>query len=133
MQWRTAKPEDLPQIRAAFAAIIERMNRDGVPIWDDSYPAMAFPGDIARGSLYILDDGGAVAAAFALFALEGADDVQWRAPAARAVGLPFEILRQLDRIAGPHIAAKAVQPLVDLPDLFAQRQPAEQVLGALRR
>ncbi|MFR1479371.1 MAG: hypothetical protein ACLSB9_28585 [Hydrogeniiclostridium mannosilyticum] len=71
MQWRTAKPEDLPQIRAAFAAIIERMNRDGVPIWDDSYPAMAFPGDIARGSLYILDDGGAVAAAFALFALEG--------------------------------------------------------------
>ena len=75
MQWRTAKPEDLPQIRAAFAAIIERMNRDGVPIWDDSYPAMAFPEDIARGSLYILDDGGAVAAAFALFALEGADDV----------------------------------------------------------
>ena len=50
-----------------------------------------------------------------------------------ALGLPFEILRQLDRIAGPHIAAKAVQPLVDLPDLFAQRQPAEQVLGALRR
>ena len=50
-----------------------------------------------------------------------------------ALGLPFEILRQLDRIAGPHIAAKAVQPLVDLPDLFAQLQPAEQVLGALRR
>ena len=87
MQWRKAQTADLPRIRALFTAVIEDMERGGVPIWDAHYPSEAFPADIEAGNLFILDDGATVAAAFALFELEDADDVQWRAPQAKAVGL----------------------------------------------
>lgn len=66
MNLRLAETEDLPEIRCMFEKVIARMDREGIRIWDEVYPSMAFPADIESRRLWLLEDGGELAGAFAL-------------------------------------------------------------------
>ena len=86
MDFRLAVPEDLPQLRAVFTEVIKDMYANGIPIWNDYYPCELFPEDIENGELYVLTDGGTIAAAFALGAEnDGASAIGWENPEAKAL------------------------------------------------
>lgn len=100
MKFRLATQNDLPQIKAVYRDIIDRMDESGIQIWDDVYPCEFFADDIKRGRLYVLMDGGKVAAAFALCeSNSGADAVEWNDTGATALyldrlGVSVEYARQ---------------------------------------
>lgn len=86
MIFRKAMTEDLEKLREVFGGIIEDMYAQGIDIWDDYYPCGLFPGDIARGELYLLEDGEDVLAAFALTeSNKGEKAVIWQEPEAKAL------------------------------------------------
>ena len=86
MNFRSAVPEDLPQLRTVFGEIIKDMYANGIPIWDEYYPCELFPEDIEKGELFVLTDGEIIAAAFALGAEnEGAGAIRWENPGAKAL------------------------------------------------
>lgn len=62
--------------------------RQGLAIWDEVYPCVCLPGDIRAGRLFVLEEGGAPKAAFALYRDEAAAAAMgWQAPAAPALYL----------------------------------------------
>ena len=86
MVFRLAEKSDLPQLYEVFGRIIEDMNRKGIEIWDEYFPCSYYAGDIEARSLYVMDDGGVIASAFALLPTTGGTDkVQWPHPDARAL------------------------------------------------
>ena len=86
MELRLARAQDLPRLDMVYQEIIEEMDRRGIAIWDDFYPRKLFPGDIARGQLYVLEDEGELLAAFALCPSDpGESQVQWKNPGKRAM------------------------------------------------
>lgn len=89
MKLRLANTDDLPQLKVVFDEIIENMNRQNIEIyWDEVYPYEYFIKDIDRKHLYILDDNGTIAAAFALSDSFGEiEGVQWQDNAAKALYL----------------------------------------------
>lgn len=85
MECRLAAEEDLPQIKRMYRAIIERMDADGIRIWDDVYPCEFFQGDIEHGRLYLLTEGDEMVAAFALSdSNPGESSVKWSDAQAKA-------------------------------------------------
>ncbi|MBR6567485.1 MAG: GNAT family N-acetyltransferase [Clostridia bacterium] len=66
MNLRLATEKDLPEINRLFYAITKKLDRDGIRIWDEIYPACAFPDDIERKSLFVLEEYGILISAFAL-------------------------------------------------------------------
>lgn len=79
MEFTTALPADLPQLRAVFGEIIRDMDAHGIDIWDDYYPCALFPGDIENGRLHLLRDGDVIVAAFALEEEhQGAESMDWQ-------------------------------------------------------
>lgn len=88
MEFRLARPQDLPQLTAVYQKIIAQMAQNGVDIWDEVYPCALFDSDIAQKRLSILVDGPDIAAAFALCAAnDGAAFIQWAQPQAKALYL----------------------------------------------
>lgn len=89
MRCRLAEERDLARVQAMFHKIVDHMNATGVCIWDDVYPCAFFAEDIVHGQLFLLeDDGGALAAAFALSPdCEGDSVIGWQQPDARALYL----------------------------------------------
>ncbi|MCB7038764.1 GNAT family N-acetyltransferase [Eggerthella sinensis] len=83
---RPATALDLPALEAMYEGIVAAMDAAGICIWDEVYPTALFADDIARGELYVVEDDGQLAAAFALCAEnEGPEHVPWQdaqAPAA---------------------------------------------------
>ena len=58
------------------------------PIWDEVYPRVCFPDDIAHGRLYVAEEDGALVSAFALCDFHpGAEAVGWRHGRGRALYL----------------------------------------------
>ena len=43
---RKAAGSDLAELKAMYGRIIEKMNADGIAIWDDFYPCELFESDI---------------------------------------------------------------------------------------
>lgn len=85
MYLRQAAMEDLPQLKAVYKEIIEKMNEDNVQIWDDIYPCEFFKDDIENDQLYVLDDNGKIASAFALCdSNSGEGSVEWEVNDAKA-------------------------------------------------
>ncbi len=66
MELRLAKEADLPEISRLFRKITADLNEKGICIWDEIYPDCAFPDDIKRKRLFILEDEGELLGAFAL-------------------------------------------------------------------
>lgn len=86
--FRPARPEDLPRIQDVYRAIIQKMDRENIPIWDDVYPCETFPSDIAHQRLYLREEGGELLAAFALSpAHDGEELLGWAEPDGRALYL----------------------------------------------
>ncbi len=86
MKFRIAVVQDLPQLKEVFSAIVQNMNENGVPIWDEVYPCEFFADDIENGFLYILEDKGTIVSAFSLSAKnEGADFIAWENKEAKAM------------------------------------------------
>jgi ribosomal protein S18 acetylase RimI-like enzyme len=67
MDLRLANINDLSKLKAVYGNIIDNMNRNNIPIWDEIYPCEFFSDDIENNRLYLLvgehDD---IVAAFAL-------------------------------------------------------------------
>lgn len=86
MEFRLAVMEDLPQLKAVYQAIIQNMNRTGIPIWDDIYPCEFFAEDIKNNRLYALLNEKEILAAFALCeSNKGEKAVEWKDDQGRAL------------------------------------------------
>ena len=85
MEFRQAKQDDLLPLLRMYEKIIQKMNAEGIPIWDDVYPCAYFAGDIEKGRFFVAQEGDSLAAGFALCdSNDGQDAVDWAKPAACA-------------------------------------------------
>ena len=76
---RKAAGSDLAELKAMYGRIIEKMNADGIAIWDDFYPCELFENDIRDQQLYVLTDGGTIVSAFTLLDdISGSSSVEWQ-------------------------------------------------------
>lgn len=88
MECRLATMDDLPRLKAMYYAIIDRMEQDGLNIWDAVYPCEYFAEDIQHGRLYVCLEQGELAAGFALCQTNGGQSaVTWQQPGATALYL----------------------------------------------
>ncbi|NRT71945.1 GNAT family N-acetyltransferase [Clostridium beijerinckii] len=54
MNLRLAKLNDLPKLKAMYGNIIDDMDRNNIPIWDEIYPREFLNKDIENNRLYLL-------------------------------------------------------------------------------
>jgi ribosomal protein S18 acetylase RimI-like enzyme len=88
MEFRTARPTDLPALKTMFRNIVEKMHQSGLVIWDETYPYEEFAGDIEKGHLHLLIQQNEIAAAFGLYeTVEGTACFDWRDNRAKALYL----------------------------------------------
>lgn len=88
MDFRLAVMQDLPQIKSVYEAIIEKMNREQIQIWDDVYPCAFFDEDIRNNRLYVLLDHDVIVSAFALCeANAGEKFIEWQDKQCKALYL----------------------------------------------
>jgi ribosomal protein S18 acetylase RimI-like enzyme len=67
MEFTRATLHDLPELMALYSAATRHMDEQGIPQWDDLYPAESFVReDIDREQLYVGRIEGKIAVAFAL-------------------------------------------------------------------
>lgn len=66
MDVRLATIEDLEELKIMYQGIVKKMEKQGVAIWDDIYPYILFPEDIALRRLYVVYEQDTLYAAFAL-------------------------------------------------------------------
>lgn len=67
MDLRPANINDLSKLKAVYGNIIDNMNRNNIPIWDEIYPCEFFSDDIENNRLYLLvEEHDDIVAAFAL-------------------------------------------------------------------
>lgn len=78
MNFRLADMDDLPQLKAIYEKIINKMNKDNIQIWDEIYPCEFFGDDIENNRLYVLVETNEIVSAFALCdSNAGAEYVKW--------------------------------------------------------
>ncbi len=88
MELRTAIKKDLPALEVMFKKIVENMHKNGVTIWNDSYPYEEFAGDLENNNLYLMTHENEIVAAFGVYdATEGQDCFEWKDKSAKAVYL----------------------------------------------
>ena len=86
MLFRFATYDDLPQLKQIYRDSIAKMEAEGVHIWDDVYPMEFLHKDIDCDRLYLLEDEGLIAGAFALREGHLAETVlPWAKPQAAAI------------------------------------------------
>jgi len=67
MNLRLANINDLPKLKPMYGKIIDNMNRNNIPIWDEIYPCEFFSDDVENNRLYLLvEEHDDIVAAFAL-------------------------------------------------------------------
>lgn len=67
MNLRLANLSDLSKLKAVYRNIINNMNRNNIPIWDEIYPCQFFSKDIKNNRLYLLvEEEDNIVAAFVL-------------------------------------------------------------------
>lgn len=85
---RLAAEKDLPGIISLFGDITADLDSKGINIWDEIYPACAFPDDIKRESLFLLEDGNRIISAFALCEpMEDEGSIEWENTDAKGIYL----------------------------------------------
>jgi ribosomal protein S18 acetylase RimI-like enzyme len=88
MNFRLAVLSDLIQLKQTYAEIIQHMNNNQIPIWDDIYPCEFFEEDIKQNRLYLLTKHTEIIAAFALCSSHsGERHVNWENPDSKALYL----------------------------------------------
>ncbi len=84
--FRSAVMQDLPQLKDMYGRIVKNMEEQGIPIWDEIYPAEFLAEDIEKQRLYVLLDNEKIVSAFALCDTNaGENTVQWKNDGAKAV------------------------------------------------
>lgn len=67
MDLRLANISDLSKLKIMYGNIIDNMNRNNIPIWDEIYPCEFFSDDIENNRLYLLvEENDDIVGAFAL-------------------------------------------------------------------
>lgn len=85
---RLANIQDLPQLKVTYGEVIDKMNRNQIPIWDDIYPCGFFEEDISNQRLYVLEESEQIISAFTLCETNsGEKAVRWENPKGRALYL----------------------------------------------
>ena len=88
MELRMAQGDDLAPLKAMYGALVRHMDASGLRIWDQVYPCEFLAADIRRRALYVLTEGAALLAAFALCpSHSGAGSVRWNSPGGGALYL----------------------------------------------
>ncbi len=88
MKLRLSTEKDLSEIINLFNNITEDLDSKGINIWDEIYPACAFPDDIKRKSLFVLEEDGRLISAFALCEpLDDEGSIVWENPTAKGIYL----------------------------------------------
>jgi ribosomal protein S18 acetylase RimI-like enzyme len=107
MTLRKATAADLPRLLALYRSLVDDMLSRGLLVWDEVYPCNVVPDDVARGRLYLFEEGADIAAAFVINpAHAGQDSVGWHV----REGTPL----YLDRLAvslayrGRHLGAACI-------------------------
>ena len=112
MDFRLANKQDLPPLKTMYRQIVNHMNDQGIPIWDDIYPSEFLAEDIERQRLYVLLENGEIVSAFALCdANAGEGAVQWKENGAKALyidRLGVDV-RYAKRGIGSRMLAKAAE------------------------
>lgn len=88
MNLRLATEKDLPALHNLFASITRKLDSENICIWDEIYPDCAFPDDIKRKSLFVLEEGDRFISAFALCEpQEDEGSIVWENPTANGIYL----------------------------------------------
>ena len=88
MEFRLATIQDLPQILEMYKELVQRIQLQTSPIWDEVYPCCCLPDDIQFNRLYVLLKNSRILSAFALCDTEpGASHVSWANSDGRALYL----------------------------------------------
>lgn len=88
MKFRLAVLSDLTQLKQIYIEIIQHMNENQIPIWDDIYPCEFFEEDIRQNRLYLLTEHTEIIAAFALCSSHsGEHHVTWKKPGGKTLYL----------------------------------------------
>jgi len=78
MNLSLAKENDLDQLKKMYEKIIEKMNKNNVPIWNEIYPCEFFKKDIEQERFYTLIENNDILASFALCeSNDGEDYLKW--------------------------------------------------------
>ncbi len=88
MNLRHATEKDLPALHTLFTDITRKLDSEGICIWDEIYPDCAFPVDIKRESLFVLEENGRLISAFALCEPQKDEgSIVWENPVANGIYL----------------------------------------------
>lgn len=88
MNFRLAVIQDLQQLKTVYKDIIQNMNNNHIPIWDDIYPCEFFAEDIKNHRLYVLLDKDVIVSAFVLVETNsGENSVEWQSNKHKALYL----------------------------------------------
>lgn len=88
MDLKLAAMDDLPELKAVYKKIIECMDENNIPIWDDIYPCELFNEDIKSNRLYILTENSDIISAFVLSESNaGSENIIWKNKHAKALYL----------------------------------------------
>ncbi len=88
MNLRLATEKDLPEISRLFTSITRKLDSENICIWDEVYPDCAFPDDIKRKSLFLLEEDERLISAFALCEpQEDEGSIVWESPNAKGIYL----------------------------------------------
>ena len=81
MEFCLAGMKDLAEVEQMYRRIVADMEKKGLFIWNQYYPAEVLGEDIAQRRLYVCREGGAIWGAFALTEWEeGEGDIRWTIP-----------------------------------------------------
>lgn len=81
MEFCLAGMKDLAEVEQMYRRIVADMEKKGLFIWNQYYPAEVLGEDIAQRRLYVCREGGAIWGAFALTEVEeGEEDIRWTIP-----------------------------------------------------
>ena len=88
MMFRLAVPQDVPKLKEMYRRIMAYLDEVDMQIWDEYYPCELLDGDVEKQQLYIMTQGEAPVAAFALCRTSGGEGhVVWSEPDASALYL----------------------------------------------
>ena len=117
MKTRLATTTDLPTLKTMYEKIVEKMNNDGICIWNEFYPYEEFEQDIKKKNLYVMTKQNNIIAAFGLYQkVCGSENFEWENTACDALyiarvgvninnlrqGIGGEIIKQAKTIAKQH-------------------------------
>ncbi len=78
MEFRLANLNDLPEIKNMYLRLVNKMNKNGIDIWDEVYPSEFILDDIKKKRFYVFVSENFIVGGFALCSLnDGSECIKW--------------------------------------------------------